>query len=58
MAIETMKQVAVRMKPEMHREALRMAGKARQTFGEFVRSSVSDRIEHMKLKKGRKGVAR
>lgn len=50
MAIETMKQVAVRMTPKLHREAIKAAGRARQTFGEFVRSSVSDRIQNMKRK--------
>ena len=54
MTNETMKQVAVRMTPKMHQEVIRMAGRARQSFGAFVRASVTERVERLKGKAERK----
>ena len=44
MANETMKQVAVRMPPKLHGLVLKGARRTGETFGEFVRRSVSERL--------------
>ena len=42
---EPVKQVAVRMSPSLHRKAIRKAKTEKESFSEFVRRAVQDRLE-------------
>lgn len=45
---EKMKQVAVRMKPHMHAEVVKLSKRCKQGFGEFVRSAVNIHLEFVR----------
>lgn len=48
---ETLKQVAVRMSSQMHDDALKASKKIGESFGQFIRNAVGDRLEGLKRRK-------